>query len=240
MPGRAALGHRLAVATRRAGHRRPLGGRAPAALPGRPGPRARPRMGAALPRRARRAASLGVPQVAGRHSRDLSPGRARLGEGPRQGGSVRSDACARDQSPGLGGPLRHTASLEPAGARLARLARRSSRPRPVRSTSGRARSTPRASSRGPRRRLGYLARVLLVPTLAERRLIRLPAALRALYYPLRPLRLGGRWGREVMRGIGRRFPRRLTSSRDRADHLGSRRRFVRRGGAPTRSKQESA
>ena len=151
MPGRAALGHRLAVAARRARHRRPLGGRAPAALPGRPGPRARPRMGAALPRRARRAASLGVPQVAGRHPRDLSPGRARLGEGPRQGGSVRSDGCARDQSPGLGGPLRHAASLEPAGARLARLARALPGHARIRSTSGRGRSTPRASSPGPRR-----------------------------------------------------------------------------------------
>jgi hypothetical protein len=92
----------------------------------------------------------------------------------------------------------------------------------------------------PSERLGYLARVLLVPTLAERRLIRLPRRLRALYYPLRPLRLGARWGLDVMRGIGRRFPGRLTSSRDRADHLGSLRPPVRRGGGPTRSNQESA
>jgi hypothetical protein len=91
----------------------------------------------------------------------------------------------------------------------------------------------------PSERLGYLARVLLVPTLAERRLIRLPRRLRALYYPLRPLRLGGRWGLDVVRRLGRRFPGRLTSSRDRADHLGSLRRLVRRGGGPTRSKQES-
>ena len=92
----------------------------------------------------------------------------------------------------------------------------------------------------PAEKVGYLARVLLVPTLAERRLIRLPRRLRALYYPLRPLRLGGRWGLDVARGIGRRFLCRLTSSRDRADHLGSLRRLVRRGGGPTRSKQESA
>ena len=92
----------------------------------------------------------------------------------------------------------------------------------------------------PSEKVRYLARVLLVPTLAERRLIRLPASLRALYYPLRPLRLGGRWGLDVVRGIGRRFPCRLTSSRDRADHRGSLRRLVRRGGGPTRSKQESA
>jgi len=86
----------------------------------------------------------------------------------------------------------------------------------------------------------YLARVLLVPTLAERRLIRLPDSLRALYYPLRPLRLGGRWGLDVVGRIGRRFPGRLTSSQDRADHLGSLRRLVRRGGEPTGSNQESA
>jgi hypothetical protein len=92
----------------------------------------------------------------------------------------------------------------------------------------------------PSEKVRYLAGVLLVPTLAERRLIRLPASLRALYYPLRPLRLGGRWGLDVARGIGRRFLCRLTSSRDRADHLGSLRRLVRRGGGPTRSKQESA
>jgi len=92
----------------------------------------------------------------------------------------------------------------------------------------------------PSDRLGYLARVLLVPTLAERRLIRLPDSLRALYYPLRPLRLGGRWGLDVVGRIGRRFPGRLTSSQDRADHLGSLRRLVRRGGEPTGSNQESA
>ena len=92
----------------------------------------------------------------------------------------------------------------------------------------------------PSEKLRYLARVLLVPTLAERRLIRLPARLRALYYPLRPLRLGGRWGLDVVRGIGRRLSGRLTSSRDRADHRGPMRRLVRRAGRPARSKQESA
>jgi hypothetical protein len=92
----------------------------------------------------------------------------------------------------------------------------------------------------PSEKLRYLARVLLVPTLAERRLIRLPARLRALYYPLRPLRLGGRWGLDVVRGIGRRVPSRLTSSRDRVDHRGPMRHLIRRGGDSARSKQESA
>jgi hypothetical protein len=45
----------------------------------------------------------------------------------------------------------------------------------------------------PDLRLGYLARVLLLPTLADRRALRLPDALSALYYPLRPLRLCGRF-----------------------------------------------
>lgn len=45
----------------------------------------------------------------------------------------------------------------------------------------------------PDSRAGYLARVLLLPTLADRRAFRLPAALSALYYPLRPLRLCGRF-----------------------------------------------
>lgn len=46
---------------------------------------------------------------------------------------------------------------------------------------------------GPAARLGYLARVLLRPTLADRRVLRLPDALSVLYYPLRLLRLSGRW-----------------------------------------------
>jgi hypothetical protein len=46
---------------------------------------------------------------------------------------------------------------------------------------------------GPGARLGYLARVLLRPTLAERRLLPLPASLVPLYYALRPLRLGCRF-----------------------------------------------
>ncbi len=45
---------------------------------------------------------------------------------------------------------------------------------------------------GPIARLRYLARVLLTPTLAERRLLRLPARLEPLYWLLRPLRLGCR------------------------------------------------
>ena len=51
----------------------------------------------------------------------------------------------------------------------------------------------------PTEKLRYLARLLLVPTLSERRLIRLPPALGLLYYPLRPLRLGGKWGLGVVR-----------------------------------------
>ena len=53
--------------------------------------------------------------------------------------------------------------------------------------------------RRPSEKVGYLLRLLFVPTLAERRLIRLPAALEGLYYPLRPLRLGGRWGTDMVR-----------------------------------------
>jgi hypothetical protein len=51
----------------------------------------------------------------------------------------------------------------------------------------------------PSDKLRYLARVLFLPTLAERRLVRLPAALAPLYYPLRPLRLAGRLGRDAVR-----------------------------------------
>jgi hypothetical protein len=42
-------------------------------------------------------------------------------------------------------------------------------------------------------RLGYLLRLLLQPTILERRAVRLPAALAVAYYPLRPLRLAARW-----------------------------------------------
>lgn len=53
--------------------------------------------------------------------------------------------------------------------------------------------------RRPSEKLGYLLRVLFVPTLAERRLISLPAALGGLYFPLRPLRLGGRLAWDMAR-----------------------------------------
>ena len=43
-------------------------------------------------------------------------------------------------------------------------------------------------------RARYLLARLLVPTLAERRLVRLPSSVGLLYYPLRPLRLAGKWG----------------------------------------------
>lgn len=49
-------------------------------------------------------------------------------------------------------------------------------------------------------KLRYLARVAFLPTLAERRLLRLPSFLGFLYYPLRPLRLGCKWSWSVLRG----------------------------------------
>jgi hypothetical protein len=49
-------------------------------------------------------------------------------------------------------------------------------------------------------RARYLLRLLLVPTLAERRLLRLPSALGLLYYPLRPVRLAGKWGWRALAG----------------------------------------
>jgi hypothetical protein len=50
----------------------------------------------------------------------------------------------------------------------------------------------------PADKLRYLMRVLLMPTLAERRLLRLPSSLSLLYYPLRPLRLGCKWGWQLV------------------------------------------
>ena len=47
--------------------------------------------------------------------------------------------------------------------------------------------------RRPSEKLRFFLRVLLVPTLAERRLLRLPSFLGLLYYPLRPLRLAFKW-----------------------------------------------
>jgi Uncharacterised nucleotidyltransferase len=51
----------------------------------------------------------------------------------------------------------------------------------------------------------YLLRLLLVPTVAERQLIRFPCALGVLYYPLRPLRLiikyGWRFGASCLRPL---------------------------------------
>jgi hypothetical protein len=59
-------------------------------------------------------------------------------------------------------------------------------------------------------RVRYLLRQLFVPTLAERRLVRLPSRLGLLYYPLRPLRLGGKWGWQLLRIISLRSPRLTT------------------------------
>ena len=56
--------------------------------------------------------------------------------------------------------------------------------------------------RRPADRARYALRQLLIPTLAERRLIRLPSALRLFYYPLRPVRLGGKWGWRALQRLG--------------------------------------
>lgn len=48
-------------------------------------------------------------------------------------------------------------------------------------------------------KLGYLAHLLLVPTLAERRLFRLPRGLGLLYYALRPARIGGKRAWSLLR-----------------------------------------
>jgi hypothetical protein len=59
--------------------------------------------------------------------------------------------------------------------------------------------------RRPSEKVSYLVRMLLVPTLAERQTLLLPSLLGFLYYPLRPLRLGCKWGwRFVCAGFGRR------------------------------------
>jgi hypothetical protein len=47
--------------------------------------------------------------------------------------------------------------------------------------------------RRPSDKLRYLIYLLLAPTLADRRLCRLPSPVRFLYYPLRPLRLACKW-----------------------------------------------
>jgi hypothetical protein len=49
-------------------------------------------------------------------------------------------------------------------------------------------------------KLTYLARIAFLPTLAERRFVRLPSWLDFLYYPLRPLRLGFKWSWSFLRG----------------------------------------
>ena len=42
-------------------------------------------------------------------------------------------------------------------------------------------------------KLAYLGRLLFLPTIRERELVFLPTPMEVLYYPLRPLRLAGRW-----------------------------------------------
>jgi Uncharacterised nucleotidyltransferase len=56
----------------------------------------------------------------------------------------------------------------------------------------------------PSNKLRYLIHILLVPTLAERRLYRLPSPVSFLYYPLRPLRLGCRWSWRLARAAWQR------------------------------------
>lgn len=53
--------------------------------------------------------------------------------------------------------------------------------------------------RRPSEKLRYASRVFLVPTLAERRFLRLPASFGFLYYPLRLLRLGSKWSWLLLR-----------------------------------------
>jgi hypothetical protein len=55
-------------------------------------------------------------------------------------------------------------------------------------------------------RVRYLLGQLLVPTLAERRLVRLPTRLRFFYYPIRPARLGGKWGWWLLQRLRRPRP----------------------------------
>ena len=52
-------------------------------------------------------------------------------------------------------------------------------------------------------KLAYLGRLLFLPTIRERELISLPAPMNLLYYPLRPLRLAGRWITSSSRNHGR-------------------------------------
>jgi hypothetical protein len=55
--------------------------------------------------------------------------------------------------------------------------------------------------RRPSEKLRFFLRVLLVPTLAERRFLRLPSFLGLLYYPLRPLRLACKWSWLALRAV---------------------------------------
>jgi hypothetical protein len=48
-------------------------------------------------------------------------------------------------------------------------------------------------------RLRYLSRLIFVPTIRERRSLPLPSSLAFLYYPLRPVRLAGRWTTRLRR-----------------------------------------
>ena len=125
------------------------------------------------------------------------------------------DARARADRFGLGGALDTTLAVcrtlldtpVPPGAAVGRLppwlAVFPSRPEALGVWSGAA--YPARLFGRPSDKIRYLWRVLFRPTLAERRLVRLPAALRPLYYPLRPLRLAGKWSAGLVRGGLRRL-----------------------------------
>jgi hypothetical protein len=56
----------------------------------------------------------------------------------------------------------------------------------------------------PWKKLSYLFGVIFIPTLAERRVLRLPAALGLLYYVIRPFRLAAKWGLHLLRSVSER------------------------------------
>jgi len=60
------------------------------------------------------------------------------------------------------------------------------------------------------RKLRYLAHLLFVPTLTERRTLGLPSWLGFLYYLLRPVRLVSKWGGELLRMVLRGLAGRIS------------------------------
>ena len=72
----------------------------------------------------------------------------------------------------------------------------------------------------PSEKLRYAARVFLVPTLAERRLVHVPSAFGFMYYPLRPLRLAYKWSRALGAKQGARSMEQRAGSRERKGRAG--------------------